>query len=92
MDNSISMGSNTKKAMNTIVKGLLDISNDITVVVFSTNVSFYHVSNENDLSEICLPRQGNTNITSAILDTFKDISVHSPDDHYLVTFLSIVKY
>ena len=88
LDNSISMGSNTKKAMNTIVKGLLDISNDITVVVFSTNVSFYHVSNENDLSEICLPRQGNTNITSAILDTFKDISVHSPDDHYLVTFLS----
>lgn len=89
LDNSVSMGKNTKNCLDYIVKGLFDISNNVVIGLFSDNIIFNQINSKSQIDSIYIPRQGSTNITHAIQMTLQHIIEDNDiNSHYIITFLS----
>jgi 2'-5' RNA ligase len=101
IDNSGSMGSNTKSASNIIGKGLINMKSDTIdivpgeILLFSSRVDkIDKLINSSSIDNLVYPNQGQTNITEAIIVTIDRIVDHSNaynrdgSIHYILTFLS----
>lgn len=101
LDNSGSMGSATKEALNSIGCGMFDLPKEKidaipgTVILFDEKAHILSdkIKSPQDLKNLILPRQGQTNITVAIQVGISSIVNHFENSqdksiHYILTFLS----
>ena len=97
IDNSGSMGQNTKLATRIIGKGLFNMKNDQIelvsgkVIIFSdlAEILSENIKSGHDIDTLKFPEQGNTNITNAIeIAVATILNASQPDVHYVLTFLS----
>ena len=101
IDNSGSMGSNTKTATQIIGKGMFSIPKDKvqqisgSVIIFSDGATVLsnNINHPNDLASLVFPMQGNTNITAGIIEAINTIIKSTKTGmgegiHYILTFLS----
>lgn len=101
IDNSGSMGINTKYATDIIGKGLIDMNSETVqnvpgeILLFSSKVDkIEKLENVSSLNNLSYPSQGQTNITAAVITAINRIVEHSNkynhdnSIHYILTFLS----
>lgn len=99
LDNSGSMGSNTRSALDTFGNGIFGSNGDKelpgVVIAFDSNVKLYeNIVNEKSIKDIKLPQQCCTDITNAFKTSIEYIENHQKkcpkdlDVHYILTFLS----
>lgn len=92
IDNSGSMGCSTLNCINTIGASMLDLpipSVPGELILFDDKVKVYpNIKSSTCLSNISIPRQGMTDITTAIKTCINNIIKHNQKCHYIMTFLS----